>query len=118
VLATFGNKSVDAGSLLTFTVSATDPDGNDLTYSASNLPINASFNPTTRTFAWTPTTAQVGTYTVTFMVTDGSLSDTKSVWITSVVKGVQPTPASSGTMPVVIVALLGIAFYAIRFWRK
>jgi len=115
VLATFGNKSVDAGSLLTFTVSATDPDGNDLTYSASNLPINATFNPTTRTFAWTPATDQVGTYNVTIRVTDGSLSDSESILITTIVKADQPTPESTGTAPVVIVALCGLAVYAMRF---
>ena len=45
-----------------------------LTYSATNLPSGASFNAATRTFSWTPTTSQTGTYTVTFTATDGSLS--------------------------------------------
>jgi hypothetical protein len=40
VLAVIGNTSVRDGSLLTFTVRATDPDGNRLTYSPSNLPAN------------------------------------------------------------------------------
>ena len=118
VLAAIGNKSAYAGSLLTFTISAYDPNGNSLTYSATNLPANATFNPTTRTFAWTPAIAQVGTSTISFSVTDGSLSDSESVWITTSDKAVQPTPKSSGTMPVVIVALLGLALYAQRFWKK
>lgn len=36
------------------TISATDPDNDPLTYSASNLPPGASFNPVTQTFSWTP----------------------------------------------------------------
>ena len=82
VLTPIGSKTIGAGSPLTFTVSATDPDGNSLTYTAANLPANATFNPANRTFAWTPTSAQVGTVTVTFAVSDGSLSDTEPVGIT------------------------------------
>lgn len=115
VLTTIGNKTVSAGSLLTFTVSATDPDGNSLTYSATNQPTNATFSPATRTFAWTPATDQVGTYNVTIRVTDGSLSDSESILITTIVKADQPTPESTGTAPVVIVALFGLVVYAIRF---
>ncbi len=40
--------------------------------SASNLPKNAAFNTTSRTFSWTPYTNQTGNYTVTFTVTDGT----------------------------------------------
>jgi len=76
--APVGNKSADAGSPQTFMVSATDPDGSSLTYSATNLPTNATFNPTTRTFAWTPTTAQVGTSLVTLGVGDSSRMDSES----------------------------------------
>ena len=52
VLADVGNPSVNAGSLLTFTLSATDPDGDSLTYSAGTLPSGAAL--TGPTFAWTP----------------------------------------------------------------
>jgi hypothetical protein len=131
VLATIENRTVSIGSPLTFTVSATDPDGNPLTYSASSVPPTAIFNPATRTFAWTPTSAQLGTYRVTFQVSDGSLSDTESVWITAIVKADQTTPVCLsmefwGTcipeytpviVSIVIVALFGLAVYAMRFWR-
>jgi hypothetical protein len=131
VLAAIGNTSVRAGSPLTFTVRATDPDGNRLTYSASNLPANATFNPTTRTFTWAPVTDQVGIYTVTFSVTDGSLSDSETVWITAIVKAGQTTPVYPSLesectwipeYPAVtvffgIVALFGLMVYAVRFWR-
>src|SRR2546428_53866 len=73
VLAAIGNKNGSEGSLLTFTVAATDADGDALTYSASGLPAGASFDPATRTFSWTPGFDQAGTYAgVTFTVSDGS----------------------------------------------
>lgn len=46
--------------LLTFTVTASDPDGNTLTYTAGNLPSGAGFDPATRTFTWTPAYTQAG----------------------------------------------------------
>ncbi|MGD8989474.1 MAG: DUF2341 domain-containing protein, partial [Syntrophobacterales bacterium] len=72
VLDLIGNKSVDEGQLLEFTISATDPDtGDTLTYSASNLPTGATFDPATQTFSWTPGVGDAGTYTnVTFRVDD------------------------------------------------
>ncbi len=83
VLNTIGDKSVDEGQALTFTISATDPDGDSLTYSASNLPSWATFTPATRTFSWTPSSGQAGTYNnVSFQVSDGSLTDSEDITIT------------------------------------
>ena len=48
VLAAIGNKSVAENALLTFTLSATDADGDTVTYSATGLPTGATFNATTR----------------------------------------------------------------------
>src|SRR5207245_2913671 len=53
VLAAIGNKSGSEGSLLIFTVAATDADGDALTYSASGLPAGASFDAVTKTFGRT-----------------------------------------------------------------
>jgi hypothetical protein len=76
VLVSVGDRSVNAGELLTFTISATDPDGDALTYSASNLPEGATFDPDTQTFSWTP--ASAGTFTnIQFMVSDGELTDSE-----------------------------------------
>jgi hypothetical protein len=84
VLTSIGSKTVNEGSLLSFTVSATDPDGDILTYSTSHLPTGASFNASTRTFSWTPTHNQIGTYTnVHFEVTDGSLVAFENITITA-----------------------------------
>ena len=89
VLASIGNKSVNEGSLLQFTISATDADGDTLTYSATNLPDGATFNAATRTFSWTPNYVQSGTYAnVTFRVSDG-LTTTQEIITVTVV---QPYP--------------------------
>jgi len=83
VLTAIGNKSINEGESLSFTVSGSDPDGDNLIYSASNLPQGASFNAGTRTFSWTPTYQQAGTYpNVHFAVRDGSLSDSEDITIT------------------------------------
>lgn len=79
-------QSVDENRTLSFTVEATDPDGDALTYAAANLPDGATFDPATREFTWTPEYTQSGSYTVAFTASDGdawySLSDTKDVTIT------------------------------------
>ena len=70
------------GVLLSFQVSATDPDGSDAPiFSASNLPPGATFDAGTRTFAWTPSFAQGGPnpYFVQFTASDGQLIDMKTV---------------------------------------
>jgi len=66
--------------LVQFNVSATDPDNNPVTLSATNLPSGATFNPTTGLFNWLPST--VGTFTVTFSATDGVATVTQDVVIT------------------------------------
>ncbi|HEY6830356.1 MAG TPA: putative Ig domain-containing protein, partial [Gemmatimonadaceae bacterium] len=84
VLAPIGAKSVSEGQLLTFTATATDPDGNALTFSAGNLPTGATFTPA-GVFSWTPTFTQSGNYNVTITVTDNgspAQSDFEIVTIT------------------------------------
>lgn len=87
VLASIGNKPVNEGTLLSFTVTATDPDvGQTVTLSHSVLPPGATFNPATGQFSWTPTEAQgQGTFSITFTVTDNGtpvLSDSETIAIT------------------------------------
>ena len=83
ILNPIGDKSIDEGSLLEFTIPASDPDGDSLTYSADNLPTGATFDPATRTFSWTPDYGWEGTYpNVHFEVTDGYLTDAEDITIT------------------------------------
>jgi len=80
VLAAIGNKSVSEGSTLSFTISATDPEGDAITYSATGLPAGAAFGD--RTFSWTPGYTQAGTYNVTFAASDGIAQDSETITIT------------------------------------
>jgi chitodextrinase len=83
VLSSVGNKSVNEGQALSFTISATDPDDDTLIYTTNNLPSGASFNGNTQTFAWTPTYNQAGTYSnITFQVSDGNDIDSENIAIT------------------------------------
>ncbi len=89
-LNTVGNHAAHAGSQLSFTLSAFDPDGDALTYSASNLPSGSTFYADSRTFAWRPTPADVGTHPgVRFAVSDGFSTDDETVTL-----GVAPRSAS------------------------
>jgi len=92
VLSTIGNKTVKIKSNLRFIINATDTDGDLLTYSSQNLPSGASFNPATRTFNWTPAANQVGTYNVIFIVSDGSLNDSETIFIRVTSSTPVPTP--------------------------
>jgi PKD repeat protein len=80
VLAAIGDQSVEENQLLTFTISATDADGNPITYSASGLPSGASL--TGQTFSWTPTYDQAGSYNVTFIASDGQTQDSETITLT------------------------------------
>ena len=85
VLNPISSKSVSENQLLTFVVTATDPDGDNLVYSTGNLPEGASFDPATQTFTWIPGYDAAGNYTITFKVTDDgfpSISDQEDVTIT------------------------------------
>ncbi len=81
VLNPIGDKTASEGESLEFSISATDPNGDLLTYSASNLPSGATF--VGQTFSWIPTSAQVGIYpNVHFEVSDGKYSDFENITIT------------------------------------
>jgi uncharacterized repeat protein (TIGR01451 family) len=68
VLSLIGNQTVNVGNQLSVTASATDPDGNNLTYSLVKAPTGATLNPTTGELTWTPSNA--GTFNATVKVTD------------------------------------------------
>ncbi len=79
--------SILQGESVSFTVSAVDPDGDDLCLEALNLPGNATFTPSnpvcgsgtiTGTFSWTPSFAQSGTFAITFRGEDtiGAIAST------------------------------------------
>ena len=78
----YAHRPVAEGQPLEFTVTATDPEDDSLTFSAYNLPDGASFDTVTATFSWTPRYDQAGVYVVRFEVSDGELTDFEDVTIT------------------------------------
>ncbi|MBN2333907.1 MAG: carboxypeptidase regulatory-like domain-containing protein [Deltaproteobacteria bacterium] len=66
---------------LAFTVHAQSSSDEPLTYSASNLPAGATFNPDTQVFSWTPVVGQAGSYQPEFRVTDGDITASMTVTI-------------------------------------
>ncbi|RME78393.1 hypothetical protein D6774_01360, partial [Candidatus Woesearchaeota archaeon] len=77
VLEPIGDKQVDEGATLSFQVSATDADGDALTYTASGVPAFATF--TGQTFTAQPGFFDAGTYTITFTVSDGKATDSETI---------------------------------------
>ncbi len=98
VFDSIANQQVSELQLLTFIVSASDPDGNKLTYSATNLPTGATLDPTTGSFYWTPAYDQSGNYTVTFLATDdGSPSRSATLDVNITVGNVNRPPVLTPT---------------------
>jgi PKD repeat protein len=94
-LTPVGAQSVDEAQTLSFTVSASDPQGTSPMLTASSLPNGASFNDNgngTGSFDWTPDHKQgkKQPYVVEFAANDGELTDSESVSIT--VKNVNRSP--------------------------
>jgi hypothetical protein len=65
-------QNVKEGATLNVTISASDPDQpqQTLTFTLDSPPQGASIGASTGAFSWTPTSAQVGTTTITVRVTD------------------------------------------------
>jgi len=69
--------SATVGQTYTYSLVATDSDGDALTYSLTTDPsTDMAINPNTGIISWTPTAA--GTFWVTVKVSDGELTDTQS----------------------------------------
>ncbi|MEO1618642.1 MAG: putative Ig domain-containing protein, partial [Planctomycetota bacterium] len=68
------DRSVREGSTLSFTLLASDPDADALTYGARALPVGARLNPSNGEFSWTPRFDQHGLYELTLVATDGDLA--------------------------------------------
>jgi hypothetical protein len=78
--------SVQAGQAYTFTPSASDANGDTLTFSVTNKPDWADFNSSTGRLSGTPTAADIATYSnISISVSDGQASAALSAFAISVV---------------------------------
>ena len=67
--------AIDIGSAYSFTPTASDPDGDELTFSVNNQPSWAGFDKTTGTLSGQPALGSVGTYaSIEISVSDGKKS--------------------------------------------
>ncbi|WP_109830830.1 putative Ig domain-containing protein [Reichenbachiella versicolor] len=73
------DQSITAGSELTFIATASDIDGDALTYSLDDASkaLGMTIEASTGKFSWTPSSSQVGEYNVTVTVSDGTFESTE-----------------------------------------
>lgn len=83
-----------------FTPTASDPDGDTLTFSVSNLPAWASFNTATGSLTGTPSPGDVATYSnISISVSDGSASTSLAAFSIAVVATASGSATLSWTAP-------------------
>ncbi len=86
ILSAIGSQSANESETVSFTVSATDPDGHTITLSAANLPSGATFTPATGLFSWSTDYDDAGVYSnISFTATDNGSpnhEDTETITIT------------------------------------
>jgi hypothetical protein len=107
-LDSIGPRSVQEGNVLTFRIHATDPDGDEMTFSVANNPANSSLVDSgngAASFTFSPSFVQAGNYLVTFKVTDATgKPDSELVDLEVTEAGNQPPalyPLPDTTEPVV-----------------
>jgi hypothetical protein len=76
VITPIADATVTVGETFTYTIEATDPDGDTLTYSLTDSPAGMTIDENSGVITWTPTT--IGSYGVTVEVSDISKSATQS----------------------------------------
>ncbi len=97
--------SVVAGSAYSFAPTASDPDGNTLTFSIQNRPTWASFDTATGRLTGTPTTSQLGTFSnIAISVSDGTTAAALAPFSITVTQAANRPPVISGTPPTTVTA--------------
>ncbi len=100
VLTSVFDRSVKFGTVLTFNVTASDTDGDALSFSTNGLPSFGSFTDNgdgTGTFTFTnPTASDAGAYPITITVSDGQGGDVSASLTVSVNNNTNPTVAVIG----------------------
>ena len=96
ILSPIGNMVVSLGDTLEIQLSAIDSDGDTLTFSSTPLPLpaNATLGALDGVFTFRPIEEQVGELIITFVVTDGTKSDSETIVITVI----GPTPGGETSL--------------------
>ena len=103
--------SATAGQPYSFQPTASDPDGQALTYSITNRPTWATFSTTTGSFSGTPTASNVGSFgNVVISVSDGSASAALPAFAITVAAAPNNPPTINGTPPTSVTAGQPYAF--------
>jgi hypothetical protein len=103
--------SVVAGKVYSFTPTASDPDGNALTFSITNQPSWASFNASTGALSGTPTSAQIGIFrNIVITASDGMASTALAAFAVAVVAPPDRAPTISGTPATSVLAGTAYSF--------
>jgi PKD repeat protein len=100
-LTAIANQTNPENATVSLPLAGSDPDGNPLTYSATNLPPGAGINASTGVISGTLTFASAGSYPVTATVSDGTLSASQSfTWtVTNVNRAPTLTAIANQTNP-------------------
>ncbi len=96
-----GTRTIRVGEAYSFTPTASDPDGNRLTFSVSGRPAWLAFDAATGRLSGTPASTNVGTFPMTITVSDGSLTAALSLTVTVAAANRAPTisgPASASVL--------------------
>lgn len=104
VVAALAPVTVTTGNPASFRVTASDPESDPVTFTATGLPTGATFNGTTGDFAWANATP-AGTYTISVTPNDGFESGAVAT-VTLTVNN--PPRGGGGSMDLVVLALLGL----------
>jgi hypothetical protein len=98
VIGGMPSTNVVAGASYSFTPTASDPDGDTLTFSVANRPSWASFSNTTGRLSGTATTGNVGIFSgIVISVSDGTLTTSLPAFAIAVSAPANPPPTISGT---------------------
>jgi len=98
ILDEIGNQTVALGKTLNLGVSATDVDGDNLTFfiNPTPLPAGTTFDTNTGVFTFSPSSLTSETYSISFGVSDGSLTDSETVSVIVTNDGERPTTEYTG----------------------
>ncbi len=100
---------IKEGDLINIKITGSDPDDDPLTYSASGLPVGASFDQNTQMFRWPANYGQAGHYSITFNVVDSkglvAVPQTMSIDVAIVSPTVLLTLNTNSTSPAALFSL-------------